>query len=109
MMHKHVYEYLDKVLRDITRVDALFGGNFVILVCELGQIPTVIPNGSRAQICQASLKRAYFWPVMKKMELKINMRVQSLAGVYITSCWRFSFAQCMYHPEIMTMLLQVLQ
>ena len=23
-MHKHVYEYLDNVLRDISRVDALF-------------------------------------------------------------------------------------
>ena len=90
MMHKHVYEYLDKVLRDVTRVDALFGGKVVILGGDFRQIPTVIPKGSRAQVCEASLKRAYFWPVMKKMELKINMRVQSLAGVYtgILCCWR---------------------
>ena len=72
-MHKHVYEYLDKVLRDNTRVDALFGGKVVILGGDFWQIPTVSQKGSRAQVCEASLKRAYFWPVMKQMELKINM------------------------------------
>ena len=74
MMHKHVYEYLDRVLRDVTRVDALFGGKVVVLGGDLQQITTVTPKGSRAQVCVASLKRAYFWPVMKKMELNINVR-----------------------------------
>ena len=50
MMHQHVYEYLDKVLRDITRVDALFGGKVVILGGDFRQIPTVIQKGSRAQV-----------------------------------------------------------
>ena len=54
MMHKHVYEYLDRVLRDITRVDALFGGKVVILGGDFRQIPTVIQKGSRAQVCEAS-------------------------------------------------------
>ena len=80
MMHRHVFEYLDRALRDVTRVDALFGGKVVILGGDFRQIPTVIPRGSRAQVCEASLKRAYFWPAMKKMELKINMRVQRLSG-----------------------------
>ena len=80
-MHKHVYEYLDRALRDVTRVDALFGGKVVILIGDFWQSPRVISRGSRAQVCEASLNRAYFWPVMKKMELRINMRVQSLAGV----------------------------
>ena len=39
MMHKHVYEYLDKVLRNITRGDALFGGKVVILGGDFRQIP----------------------------------------------------------------------
>ena len=69
MMHKSVYEYLDKVLRNITRVDALFGGKVVILGGDFRQIPTVIQKGSRALVCEASLKRAYFWPVMKQVEL----------------------------------------
>lgn len=74
------FEYLDRVLRDVTRIDALFGGKVVILGGDFRQIPTVIPRGSRAQVCEASLKRAFFWPAMKKMELAINMRVQSLSG-----------------------------
>ena len=102
MMHKHVYECLDKVLHDITSVDALFGGKVVILGGNFQQIPTVIQKGSRAWVCEAGLKRAYFWPVMKKMELKINMRVQSLAGVNTVFCvagaWPFAvYDNCDLH------------
>lgn len=86
MMHKHVFEYLERALRDVTRVDALFGGKVVILGGDFRQIPTVIPRGSRAQVCEASLKRAYFWPTMKKLELEINMQVQSLSGDSSRSC-----------------------
>ena len=96
MMHRHVYEYLDRVLRDVNRVDALFGGKVVILGGDFRQIPTVIPKGSRAQVCEASLKRAYFWPVMKKMELKINMRVQCLAGVLFSVLLTLGHLQCMH-------------
>ena len=95
MMHKHVYGYLDRVLHDITRVDALSGGKVAILGGDFRQIPTIIQKGSRGQVCEASLKRAYFWPVMKQMELKINMRVQSLAGVYT---WPFAaYNNCDLH------------
>ena len=94
MMHKHVYEYLDKVLRNITRVDALFGGKVVILEIDFRWIPTVIQKGSRVQVCETSLKRAYFWPFTKQIELKINMQVQSLAGEYTVFCvagaWPFA-------------------
>lgn len=75
MMHKHVLEYFDRTLRDVTRVDALFGGKVLILGGGFRQSPTVILRGSQAQVCAASLKRAYFWPAMQKMEFKINMRV----------------------------------
>ncbi|KAA6418773.1 MAG: hypothetical protein FRX49_11261 [Trebouxia sp. A1-2] len=44
------------------------------------QIPVGISKGSRAQIAAASLKRAHFWPHIKKMELKINMRLETLSG-----------------------------
>ena len=70
-------EYLDKVLRNLTRVDSLFGGKVVILGGDFRPIPTVIQKGSRAQVCEASLKRAHFWPVMKQMELKIRCRCRA--------------------------------
>ena len=102
MMHKHVYKYLDKVLRNITRVDVLFGGKVVILGGDLWQISTVIQKGSRVQVCEASLKRAYFWPAIKQMELKISMQVQSLAGEYMVFCvvgaWPFAaYNNCDLH------------
>lgn len=80
MMHRHVYQYLDAALRDVTGVDALFGGKVVVLGGDFRQIPVVIPKGSRAQIAAASLKKATFWPTIKKMELTINMRLQQLSG-----------------------------
>ena len=110
MMHKHVYEYLDKVLRNITRVDALFGGKVVILGGDFRQMPTVIQKCSRAQVCEATLKRAYFWPVMKQVELKINMRVLSLAGEYTVFCvagaWPFAaYDNCDLHSPGFLLLL----
>ena len=77
MMQKHMFEYLDRALRDVTRADALFGGKVAIFGGDFRQILTFILRGSRAQVCEASLKRAHFWPAVKKMELEINMRVQS--------------------------------
>ena len=80
MMHKRVFEYLDRALRDVCGVDALFGGKVVILGGDFRQIPVVIPKGSRAEIASASLKRAHFWPSVQKMQLTINMRLQRLEG-----------------------------
>ena len=98
------------MLRNITRVDALFGGKVLILGGDFRQIPTVIQKGSRAQVCEASLKRAYFWPVMKQMELKISMHVQSFAGVYTVLCvagaWPFAvYYNCDLHLSGILLLL----
>ncbi|DBA83238.1 TPA: hypothetical protein ACH3X2_14268 [Trebouxia sp. C0005] len=80
MMHKHIFEYLDRALHDVTRVDALLGGKVVNLRGDFRQISVVIPKGSRAQIAAASLKRARFWLHIQKMELKINRPSGLLSG-----------------------------
>lgn len=45
MMHKHVFEYLDRASRDVTRVDALLVAGF-ILERDFRQIPTFIPGAA---------------------------------------------------------------
>ena len=52
MWHRHVFQYLNRVLRDVTRVDALLGGKVVILGGDFRQIPVVMPKGSRARRSQ---------------------------------------------------------
>lgn len=64
MMHKHVFEAVDKTLRDIMgRPDVLFGGRVVVLGGDFWQILPVVPRGNRGQIVGASLKQsAIIWP-----------------------------------------------
>ena len=64
MMHKHVFEAVDRTLRDITgRPDVLFGGKVVVLGGDFRQILPVVPRGNRGQIVAASLKRStIIWP-----------------------------------------------
>ncbi len=64
MMHKHVFEAVDKTFRDIMgRPDMLFGGKVVVLGGDFRQILPVVPRGNRGQIVGASLKRsATIWP-----------------------------------------------
>jgi hypothetical protein len=48
----------------------VFGGNF-------RQVLHVIPRGTRAQICDATLLRSYVWDDIKIIQLKQNMRAQN--------------------------------
>ena len=84
MMHKFNFEALDRCLKDIMRHKPdgrmPFGGKVIMFCGDFRQIPTIIPRGSRAAIVDASLKRSYLWPLLRKMQLTINMRVRRLAG-----------------------------
>jgi len=80
MMHKHVFEAVDRTLRDIMgRPDVLFGGKVVVLGGDFRQILPVVPRGNRGQIVAASLKRSnIIWPHVHVFQLHENMRVRSL-------------------------------
>jgi hypothetical protein len=64
MMHKHVFEAVDRTFRDIMgRPDELFGGKVVVLGGDFRQILPVVPRGNRGQIVAASLKQSnIIWP-----------------------------------------------
>jgi hypothetical protein len=80
MMHKHVFEAVDKTLRDIMgRPDVLFGGKVVVLGGDFRQILPVVTRGNWGQIVGASLKRsAIIWPHVRVYRLHENMRFSSL-------------------------------
>ncbi|KAH9691884.1 ATP-dependent DNA helicase [Citrus sinensis] len=81
MAHKFCFEALDKTLRDILRTRyenssiKPFRGLTIVCGGDFRQILPVVPNGTRADIVDASLNSSYLWPFFKIYELKQNMRL----------------------------------
>ena len=85
MMHKHVFEAVDRSLRDIMRPlgqefeDLPFGGKIVVLGGDFRQILPVIRRGRKADIVAATLNQSdLIWPFVEVFRLHRNMRVQTL-------------------------------
>ena len=74
MGHKHIYEAVDRSLREVRGVDAPFGGLCVVFTGDWRQTLPVIPNGSESQIVDASLKFSYLWQDTKVFHLTDFMR-----------------------------------
>ena len=79
MGHKHIFECVDRSLRDIRQVDAPFGGLTVLLAGDRKQILPVVGHGGRPEIVEATLKRSYIWPKILPLPLSTNMRVSNAA------------------------------
>jgi hypothetical protein len=85
MAHKHVFEAVNRTLQHVMGVvdpalkDMLFGGKVVVMGSDFRQILPVVPQGTRGQIVDASLKRSEVrWHCDKVCQLHENMRVQRL-------------------------------
>ena len=75
MMHRHLFEAVDRTFRDVTKVDAPFGGKVVVFGGDFRQVTPVVQRGSQAQIENACLRFAQFWPNVETLKLTENMRV----------------------------------
>jgi hypothetical protein len=81
MMHKHLFEALDRTLRDILRkqnndrLDIPFGGKVVVLGGDFRQILPVIPKGTRQDIVYASINSSKLWEFCEVLNLTTNMRL----------------------------------
>ena len=85
MMHKHVFEAVDRTFRDIMgMVDPLlknkpFGGKVFVLGGDFRQILPVVRRGRRADVVGASLNKSLrIWPYVTVLKLHENMRVMRL-------------------------------
>jgi len=75
MLHRHAFEAVDRCLRDIIKVDQLFGGHCVVPGGDYQQILPVIVRGAEAEIVSASLFTSAIWPQLSMLRLMKNMRV----------------------------------
>ena len=80
MGHRHIFEAVDRTMRDIRENDALFGGLTVLFAGDWRQILPVIRHAGRPQIVEACLKHSPIWDAVEKLELSENMRVKNSPG-----------------------------
>ena len=76
MSHKHVYEAIDRSVRDVTGKDQPFGEITTVFAGDWRQCLPVIKRGSRGDVVNACLKSSYLWQYMKVTNLTRNMRVE---------------------------------
>ncbi|KMQ93370.1 hypothetical protein RF55_6534 [Lasius niger] len=76
MAHKGGFEALSR--RGNNRV---MGGVTVLLAGDFRQTLPVVPRGTRADEVKACIKLSYLWPVIQRISLKKNIRVNLRGGV----------------------------
>ena len=76
MGHKHVYEAIDRTLRELTGCDEVFAKYVVVFAGDWRQCLPVIPKGSASEVINATLKFSYLWKDIEVHHLRTNMRVQ---------------------------------
>lgn len=83
MAHRHAFEAVDRMLRDIIRPinpeaeNKVFGGLPVLLGGDFRQILPVVLKGKRGDIVSATLSKSNLWKECKMYSLSINMRVRN--------------------------------
>lgn len=81
MMHRHYFEVVDRIIRDILRsynngsLDIPFGGKVVVLGGDFRQILPVIPKGNKQDSVHATIYSSYFWNFYEVLTLTTNMRL----------------------------------
>jgi hypothetical protein len=84
MMHKHVFEAVNRSLQDIMDVVnpsfkfLPFGGLVMVFGDDFRQILPVVPCGTRGDDVTAALNRSSIWQHVRVFKLHTNMRVQRL-------------------------------
>ena len=76
MQHKHVYECVDRSLREITGLNSTFGGKTVVFSGDWRQCLPIIKHGGRGDIVNACLTSSYLWKSVIVRKLIRNMRVE---------------------------------
>ena len=78
MAHKHSLEALNRTLKDIKNNGKLFGGTLLLLSADFRETLPAIPHSTHSDEINVGLKSLPFWRNLKKVQLKVNMRVEML-------------------------------
>jgi hypothetical protein len=84
MMHRHVFEAVNRFLQDIMAIInptfkfLPFGSFVVVFGGDFRQILPVVPRGTRGDVVAASLNCSSIWQHVRVLKLHTNMHVQRL-------------------------------
>jgi len=103
MMHRHVFEAVNRSLQDIMAVInptfkfLPFSGLVVVFGGDFRQILHVVPRGTRGDVVAATLNHSSIWQHVCVFKLHTNMRVQRLlaqggAHAQADATWQQAFA-----------------
>ncbi|KAG3129897.1 hypothetical protein PI124_g20806 [Phytophthora idaei] len=99
MIHRHAFEAVDRLLRDLVdNDDEPFGGKVFVLSGDFRQILPVVVRGAPAQTIDACLKSSTLWPKFQQLHLRENMRVMS-APNESTATERAEFSEFLFKWE----------
>ncbi|GFO16345.1 ATP-dependent DNA helicase pif1 [Plakobranchus ocellatus] len=76
MLHTNVIEALDRIFLDIRSSEAVCGGLLTLMCGDFRQILSVFPQGTRANIVNAGLKKSQLWEQVRTR----NMHVLTYGG-----------------------------
>ena len=83
MTNRQFFEPLDISFKDIMSEQnphakmVPFGGNIIILGCDLRPILHVIGNGTKSQIISVAIIKSFLWNYVQIIKLTENMRLKS--------------------------------
>ncbi|XP_074283492.1 uncharacterized protein LOC141608040 [Silene latifolia] len=97
MTDKHIFEAVDKSLKDVMRIvnernaELPFGRKVVVFGGDFLQNLPVVSKESRADVVRASLFSSYLWSSCKVLRLTKNMRLQvGRTSDNVDDIWKFS-------------------
>jgi hypothetical protein len=76
MTKRECFEALDRTFQDLRNCPRPFGGITMIFGGDFLQILPIVPNGSRADVVNASFRKSYLWNTIQILKLRTNMRLQ---------------------------------
>ena len=76
MLHRHIYEALDRTLKEVLANDEPCGGITTVFAGDWRQCLPIVKRGSRGEVVHACLKSSYLWNSTTVTNLTRNMRVE---------------------------------
>ena len=76
MLHRRVFQAIDKTLRDLTKADEPFGGFTVVVSGDFRQCLPVVRHGTATTTVNATLKMSPLWHHFRRYSLTKNLRLR---------------------------------
>lgn len=84
MVTKDALTVLDRLLRDLSKTDNIFGGKIIVFSGDFRKILPVVRRGNRTTILETSVESSPLWNSVERIKLQTNIRA---AGDTEFSSW----------------------